>query len=199
MTSLLPLSARRRRARWRRALMVAGALALAGACHPAAAEVRGLVALQNGEICPFMRPVLTPPPGWTEDGVRCDQPLTVLVPKGTTIGKGPAAIYGRATANQEKLSVETFIQNSQERWKQSVRDARITALGEVRRANGKAAFKLFRYDNPSRPKQPVEFGAFTLDTDDKGNEYRVMVMLTATSEAALRKAESGYRAMLGAY
>lgn len=170
-----------------------------GFALPAQAEVKSLVLLQEGEICPYMRAVLPAPAGWAEENSTCEQKLTVLVPKGTRLGRGPAAIYARATANSENLTVDEFVRNSQDRWRAHVRDSRITPLGEVARTNGGPGFRLFRYDNPSHTKQPVEFGAFTLDTDDKGNTYRVMIMLTAKSEAALRKAESAYRAMLRAY
>lgn len=186
-----------------RPILLAGALAIALsglAGLPVRAEVRELVVIYDMQLCPMIEPVLETPPGWDVDlEPSCDSRLKVFVPRGKRFGEGPAAIYARATKNTDKISLDDFIRNSQARWRASVKDSQITPAGEITRANGQPSIRLFRYRNPSRPGQEFEYGAFTLDTDRAGSEYRVMIMLTAPSEQNLKKAEPLYRAMLEKY
>lgn len=167
---------------------------------PAAAAVRGLVEACGTRICPWFQPVLSAPSGWVADeaSARANR-LAVLVPAGRSFADAPARIYGRAFANADGLTVEARVRESQARWREASPGATVERLADVPRGGGQGAFQLYRYRNPARSAQPVELTAFGEDVDASGRRFGVLVVLTATSDAALTRAEKDYRRVLAEF
>lgn len=161
------------------------------------AEVKKFMRQCSGQLCPYYEIVLTPPEKWTEDkaATKANQ-VQVIVPRGKTFGNADALIYVKVSSRNQKQPLSEFIRVSQERWRQSVPDTRISALPAISRGNGKDAFESFRYENPSAPQQAFEVVSFGLDSDTDGNEFFVMVVLTGHSKKALEQAEKPYQTFL---
>lgn len=66
------------------------------------------------------------------------------------------------------------------------------------RANGKPGFLRFAFENPQRPQQAHEFGAFGLDYDKEGNEFVLDIVMTGANMAALDDAAADYLGLLRA-
>ncbi len=179
------------------------ALALSAAlCAGAAeAEVQKFMNTCDGKLCPYYQIVLTPPDGWVIDRqASAKNKVQILVPKGKNFGTAPALIYVQVFYHRDKQqTLETFTEVSNARWRTEVKDARITALPAVARANGKPGFLRFGYENPSQQQQAYEIGAFGLDEDTDGNEFVLDVVMTGASKAALDNAEKDYIAFLKAH
>jgi len=123
----------------------------------AQAEIRKLMILNPGMLSATYELVLTPPKGWTEDQVASEQNgVQILVPRGRTFGNAPALMYVKISSRRNNQSTEEFVSNSQKRWRESVRDTKISKIADVERANGKSAFVSYRYENPSQAQQRFE-------------------------------------------
>jgi hypothetical protein len=181
----------------------AAAVALAALAFgaPAYAAVEGMAQVcPGGRICTWFKPVLAAPAGWTEDKAASSaNKLFILVPDGTTLGKAPARIYGRAFLNDEGLSVEERVRTSNHRWMAASPGAMSERVADVSRQNGGGTFQVYRYRNPGRSQQPAEYTAFGEDQDEQGRRYGILIVLTATSEASLRANEGAFQALLRRY
>lgn len=102
------------------------------------------------------------------------------------------------SAIDKQQSLADFARVSHERWLASVKDARISKLAAVERANAKPGFLRFAFENPSKTQQAYELGAFGLDSDNDGNEFVLDVVLTGGAKAALGRVEKDYVAFLKA-
>lgn len=180
--------------------VIATALALAALTGAARAEVKKYMLNCGNALCPFYELQLTPPQGFALDKEAThESKVQLLIPRGKTFGNAPAIIYVKVSPREQEQAFADFIRVSQERWRQSVKDTRITPLGEIARANGKAAYQAYRYENPSRPQQAYEIVAFAEDTDSDGNRFAIMVVLTTPAKKALAANEEAYRAFLRAH
>jgi hypothetical protein len=83
---------------------------------------------------------------------------------------------------EKQQSLADYARVSNERWRAAVRDAKISKLPVVERANGKPAFLRFAYENPSKAQQAYEVGAFGLDSDKDGNEFVLQVVMTGRAK-----------------
>jgi hypothetical protein len=174
------------------------ALAAVVAASPVQATVQGVAQVcAGGRICAWFKPVLTSPPGWTEDKRAGDEnQLAVLVPRGQSFASAKARIYGRAFLNDEGLSVEDRVRVSNERWVQASPGATYERVDDVHRSDGRGAFQVFRYRNPARRQQPLEYTAFGEDKDEAGRRFGILIVLTATSEKSLTANEAAFQALL---
>lgn len=187
-------------------LLMAAVLAAVASSAPARAEVRKFVTIcgrneQGVRLCPSFALMLTPPEGWVEDAAASKQNgVQMLVPRGQTFGSAETAIYVKVSYRTDKNQpLSDFVRTSQERWRKAVPDTTIAALPEQLRDNGKPAFLLFRYENPSRPQQAHEIVAFGLDADKDGNEYVLMIVATTGAKKFLERADGPYKAFLRAH
>jgi hypothetical protein len=181
------------------AIALAGALlAFAGAAR---AEVLKFIDTCGGKLCPYYQLVLTPPQGWVIDEQATKQKkVQILVPKGTDFGSAPALIYVQVFYHANKQqSLADFARVSNERWRAHVKDAKVTELAAVPRANGKPGYLRFAFENPSRAQQAHEIGAFGIDADKDGNEFVLDVVITAGSKQDLDRADKDYVAFLKAH
>jgi hypothetical protein len=176
------------------------AAALASLCTAAQAEVKKFMNISGGQLTPFYELVATPPDGWIMEKEASKQNgVQMLVPKGKTFGNAEALIYVKVSHKQQDLELPQFIANSQERWRKSVPTTRITKLPEVARANGRAAFLPYQYENPGHPQQAFEYVAFGEDGDKDGNTFTLMVVITGRDRKQIEKAATSYNAFLRAH
>ena len=176
------------------------ACALVGLAEPAHAEVQKLIVKCGDKLCPYYQIALTPPHGWVLDArATWHNKVQMMVPKGTDFATAPALIYVQVFYHRNKSqTLADFARVSNERWRAHVKDAKITELPSVKRANGKPGFLRFAFQNPSRKQQAYELGAFGVDNDKDGNEFVLDVVMTGASKTSLDRAEKDYVAFLKA-
>jgi hypothetical protein len=152
------------------------------------------------KLCPSFQLVLTPPDGWIVDAkASAENKLQIMVPKGTDFASAPALIYVQVFYHSDKQqSLADFARVSNQRWQATVKGAKISELPAVERANGKAGYLRFAFENPRQAQQAYEMGAFGIDTDKDGNEYILDVVMTGAEKSALDRAENDYVAFLKA-
>ena len=126
--------------------------ACAGGAH---AEVQKFIADCGGKLCPYYQISLTPPQGWVLDArATWHNKIQMMVPNGTDFGSAPALIYVQVFYHRDKSqTLADFARVSNERWRARVKDAKITELPAVERANGKPGFLRFAFENPSKAQQ----------------------------------------------
>ena len=176
-------------------------LAAALAAPSAQAEVQKFMNTCDGKLCPYYQIVLTPPDGWVvdEEATRNNK-VQVMVPKGKTFGNAPALIYVQVFYHRDKQqTLANFAETSNAHWRATVKDAKISELPAVARANGKAGFLRFGFENPGNKQQPYEMGAFGIDSDTDGNEFVLDVVMTGLNKPALDSAEKDYISFLKAH
>jgi hypothetical protein len=166
----------------------------------AQADVKKFMKICDGKICPFFELVATPPDGWIlEKEATKQNNAQMFAPKGKTFRDAEALIYVKVSVRQNEQPLDDFVKVSQDRWRQSKPDTKITKMPEVARANGKGAFQPYQYENPSTRGQPFEYVAFGEDDDSDGNKFFIMVAITGGDRKAIEKAGAPYRAFLGAH
>jgi hypothetical protein len=167
----------------------------------AQAEVKKFMNVCGGKLCPYFELAATPPDGWVlEKKASKQHGAQMLVPKGKDFHSAEALIYIKVLPQQgEANSVEEFIKVSQDRWRESVPDTKITKMPDVARKNGKTAFQPYQYENPSQPQQAFEYVAFGEDTDPEGNKYFAMVVITGRDRKKIEQAGGRYRAFLATH
>jgi len=172
------------------------------ACTTSAqAEVQKFMATCDGKLCPYYHITLTPPDGWLvdEEATKKNR-VQVIVPKGKTFKTAPALIYVQVFYHRDKQqSLANFAETSNGRWRARVKDATISPLPGVDRANGKQGFIRFAFENPSNAQQPYEVGAFGIDSDKDGNEFVLDVVMTGLNKTAIEAADKDYVAFLKAH
>lgn len=169
--------------------------------NPAHAEVQKFLnPCGSQKLCASYRLVLTPPDGWAlDEDATAKNNVQMLVPKGKTFATAEPLIYVQVFYHRDKQqSLADFARVSNENWKQDNPSAKISDLPAVERANGKAGFLRFAFENPKTPQQAYEVGAFGVDSDNDGNEFVLDVVMSASSKQALSRAESTYVAFLKA-
>jgi hypothetical protein len=161
------------------------------------AEVEKFIQIGDGNLRPFFRLKFTPPEGWeaNAEGTKTFG-LPVYLPKGQSFHHAPAVVYVRVSYNENKRPIEQFIEVSQERWRNKVKDTQVTKVEGEKRANGLPDFIVYRLHNPSLPAQAYEMLAYGVDKDKDGNDYFVMISMTAMSQKAIEDAEAAYRTAL---
>jgi hypothetical protein len=188
MTLYRPLSA-----------ICAAALLLCGGF--ARAEVQKFLNPCPGQkLCPEFKLLFTPPDGWELDQkASAQKKVQILVPKGKTFATAEPLIYVQVLYHRDKQqTLADFARVSNENWMQDNPSAKISELPAVARANGKAGFLRFAFENPKQPQQAYEVGAFGVDSDNDGNEFVLDVVMSGSSKRALDRAEKDYAAFLKA-
>jgi hypothetical protein len=177
-----------------------GALFVLFSALAASAEVEKFIQIGDKNLRPVFRLKFTPPEGWeaNAEGTR-HFGLPAYVPKGQTFHYAPAVIYIRVSYNENKRPIEAFIGVSQERWRNLVKDTQVTKVADEKRANSQPDFFVYRVYNPSHPQQAYEMLAYGVDKDKDGNDYFVMISITAMTQKAIDEAEAAYRAGLRAH
>jgi hypothetical protein len=151
-------------------------------------------------MCASYRLMLNPPDGWVLDkDATAHNNVQILVPKGKTFADAEPMIYVQVFYHRDKQeALADFARVSNERWMQANPSAKISDLPAVDRSNGKAGFLRFAFENPKKPQQAYEIGAFGVDSDNDGNEFVLDVVMSGSSKQALSRAEQSYVAFLKA-
>jgi hypothetical protein len=152
------------------------------------------------QLCPEFKLFFTPPDGWELDQkASAQKKVQILVPKGKTFATAEPLIYVQVLYHRDKQqTLADFARVSNENWMQDNPSAKISELPAVARANGKAGFLRFAFENPKQPQQAYEVGAFGVDSDNDGNEFVLDVVMSGSSKQALSRAEQTYVAFLKA-
>jgi hypothetical protein len=176
------------------------ALLAAAFATPASGEVEKFININDGNLRPMFRLKFTPPEGWlaNSEGTRVFG-LPVYVRKGENFHHAPAVIYIRVSYNENKRPIEAFIEVSQERWRNKVKDTQVNKVEGEKRANGLPDFIVYRIHNPSLSAQAYEMLAYGVDKDKDGNDFFVMISMTAMTQKAIDDAEAAYRSALRAH
>jgi len=181
------------------AIALVTALILGGVT--AQAEIQKFLNPCTGQqLCPSFRLLMTPPDGWALDAEATkENNVQIMVPKGKSFADAEPLMYVQVFYHRDKQqTLADFARVSNERWIAENRGAKISPLPPVARDNGKDGFLRFAFENPSRPQQNHEIGAFGIDGDKDGNEFVLDVVMTANSKQALDRAEKDYVAFLKA-
>jgi len=174
----------------------------AGAAPAEVKKYMSLCGTQDGvqRLCAHYRLALALPDGWAVDEAATKaNDAQMIVPKGKTYASAPALIYVQVFYHRDKQqSLADFAKNSNDRWLNEAKNAKITPLPDVVRDNGKPGFLRFAFQNPNNPQQAYELGAFGIDGDNDGNEFVLDVVITGSAKAAIDRAEKDYLAFLKA-
>lgn len=175
-------------------------LMLAVCGFPASAEVEKFMTIRDGKMHPYFRLKFTPPEGWMQDSDATRKiGMAVYVPKGQDFGHAPVFIYIMVSYFRDKPTLEKFIEDANDYWRDKVKDTKIVRIAGEKRANGLPDFQIYHYTNPSVSQQPFEMLAFGEDKDKDGNTFFLKIALAGESQKALDEAEAGYRAALRAH
>jgi hypothetical protein len=169
--------------------------------NPARAEVQKFLnPCGSQKLCASYRLIMTPPDGWVlDEKATAKNNVQMLVPKGKTFGNAEPLIYVQVFYHRDKQqTLADFARVSNQNWMQDNPSAKISELPAVERANGKAGFLRFAFENPKTPQQAYEVGAFGVDSDNDGNEFMLDVVMSASSKQALDRTEKTYIAFLKA-
>ena len=139
----------------------------------AQAEVQKYLRDCNGQLCPSFQLMLTPPHGWVVDQAASRRyKVQIIVPQGKNFGNAEALIYVKVAWHPEKQqSLADYARVSNDRWRAAAPDAKISKLPRSSARTESRPFLRFAYENPSKPQQAYEVGAFGLDSDKDGNEF----------------------------
>ena len=177
---------------------VIAAAVLASPAHHASAEIQKLMQMCPGQkLCPWFKAVVSPPPGWVEDKeFGTSRFVTALFPDKGELGPKDPLIYVQVSWHRDRQTLEENIADNQRLWRKSEPRVKITPLPDVARGDGKTAFKVFLYENPTHPKQAFETIAFALEPQPDGNHYIITVVDTASNRHAIDASRDAYRAIL---
>lgn len=166
----------------------------------AQAEVKKMMQVCDAGLCPVFLPELPVPSGWqVDDEASKANGLVVLVPNGSRFGNADAVIYARAFYNIERRTIESRVEESNQRWLGEVKDARVERLDDIAARQKNPPFQLYRYSNPSTKQQSAEIVAFGEDTDKEGNPYGVQMVISAMSETQLDTHRTVFLDLIKAY
>jgi hypothetical protein len=165
----------------------------------AAGDVKRFMApCGSGQLCPWFEADITAPAGFKRDGeFGQNNRIVAFFPDKAKLGPEDPLIYVRTSQNGDGRSLDIQASNSNAQWKTMVPDSKVERLADIPRAEGKQAWQVFRYRNPSRPRQAHEMLAFGTHTESNGQRFFYMVTLSAANEAALNKGMPGWRQVLG--
>jgi hypothetical protein len=168
---------------------------------PTRAEVQKLLHPCGGlQLCASYQLVLTPPDGWVlDEKASNDNKVQIMVPKGQSFASAEPLIYVQVFYHPDKQqTLAEFARASNARWLAANPKSKISDMPGVERTNGKSAFLRFAMENPGRVQQAYEIGALGPDSDKDGNDFVLDVVMSASSKAALDRANATYVAFLKA-
>jgi hypothetical protein len=167
----------------------------------ARAEVQKLLHPCGGlQLCASYQLVLTPPDGCVLDEKASNEnKVQIMVPKGQSFADAEPLIYVQVFYHPDKQqTLAEFARASNARWLAANPRSKISDMPAVERTNGKPAFLRFAMENPGRVQQAYEIGALGPDSDKDGNDFVLDVVMSASSKAALDRADATYVAFLKA-
>ncbi len=184
----------------RPALFLALALGAHAAAGPvAAADVKRFIEpCGSGKLCPWFQADIPAPAGFRVDpDFSRGNRLLAFFPDRAKLGPDDPLIYIRTSYNDDNRNLDTQASTSNARWKEMVKDAKVERLADIERADGKGKWQIFRYTNPSRPRQAHEMLAFGEHVEASGQKFFYMVTISAANETAVNAALPAWKGILG--
>ncbi len=133
-----------------------------------------------------MSPHPSTPPGWEEDTTYGDQNLvTVLVPKNR---REDEFIYISTMLSKPGSALEDDISEYQKAWTAKHHDSLFVKRDDIVPSELQNSFVVYECKNPSLPKQPLEFVAFTrrsIALVSKNNEFTFQIVLTGNTKKSV--------------
>jgi hypothetical protein len=176
---------------------VAALLVALVAVSASAAKLSGQMELCDGHMCPWFKAVVPVPKGWAEDESWSSRyKALVMFPRGNK-SKSVPLMYLRAHPGDPALALDQYVKVAQERWLTRLKDSTISRLDDVKR-EGKPAFMVYLYKNPSQPDQGFELTAFSKDVDtaEKPQTFFFQAVLSSPSMKELDKAKPAFYALI---
>ena len=193
----MSFATRKSRAGMLAALSLVAAMA-ALAPRGAVAEIKKLMTMCPGQkLCSWFQSTVAPPKGWIEDkeGGRQNR-VTMLTPDKPELDESDPLIYVQTSYHPGPETLDAIIAGNQALWRKSEPKGSATPIGTAPRAAGKEPFKLFLYENPSRPQQAFETIGYAFETQPNGERYFLTVVDTASTKAALEKSREAFLAVM---
>ena len=179
-------------------LLALVALSALAAPTAAQAEIKKMMLLRPGKLCPWFQATVTPPKGWVlDDAAGKAHLVTFLTPNKKDLSFSDPVIYVQTAYRPDAIAFDDIVASDLAGLrKESTARAKITPIGEVARAAGKPAFKVFLFENPDKPKQAVEKIAYGLEILPNGERYYLTIVDTAADRRAIDDSASAYLEVL---
>jgi hypothetical protein len=179
-------------------LLALAALSALAAPTAAQAEIKKMMLLRAGKLCPWFEATVTPPKGWILDQKETETDLvTILLPDKKNLSPSDPLIYVQTSYRPDATAFDDIVADDLANLrKESTARAKMTPIGEAPRAAGKAPFKVFLFENPDKPRQAVEKIAYALETLPNGERYFLTVVDTAADRHAIDESSSAYLEIL---
>lgn len=166
----------------------------------ARAEILKLAQPGDKGLTFFVWPKLQPPNGWKSD-IDASMRLGAyaLEPSGRSFADAPAVIYGNVVYKPKMPEVTTldqFIQSDQARFKSEFPNLGIAQEPQVKDGAGRF-YRVFAYE-PSG-KGNWEVTAYGEDRDLDGNDYWLVLVLSARSRQVYQSALPSFREVVRSY
>ena len=164
----------------------------------AAAEIKkNMTTCPGQKLCAWFQSTVTPPAGWIEDQEAGERNrVTMLTPDKPELAASDPLIYVQTSYQSGAETLDAIIAGNQALWRKSEPKGSITPAGAAPRAEGKEPFKLFLYENPTRPQQAFEAIGSAFETLPNGERYFLTVVDTAASKAALEQSKDAFLAVM---
>jgi hypothetical protein len=173
---------------------------LLAANAPAKADIEKLMRQCDGKLCAYFRASITIPEGWVEDPEASRElGVQLLLPKGQPFDTAPAKIYALVRYNKDKKPLSATARDTYRDWSERAKNAKVEKLADVARQNGKPAFERHQFESSKLPEQGYEITSLAPDSDKDGNDYVVVLCLSANTRESLKSAEAAYLSILKAY
>lgn len=173
------------------------ALSLASVGAPAqAAEIAWLMSnCEGGKLCPWWQVKLAPPKGWKIDENFGKARKSSVLMLANNAAADPL-IYVNTSYNGAKDNLDARIARSEADWRERQPDVQIERLPDLARASGEAPFRLYRYRNPSNPRQPLEYVGWAEHVDAKGNRFVFIAGLSHANEQVIEREKAAFLQVL---
>jgi hypothetical protein len=150
---------------------------------------------ETHSICPWYKAVFSPPPGWEEDTIYGDKNLvTVFAPKNRQV----PFIYVRTELVQPGSSLGDDISDYQKKWTTRHHESRFVKRDDIVPSDLQSKFVVYECKNPSLPKQPLEFVAFTRQSMalQKNYDFTFQIILTGSTKKSVENELTTLKALL---
>lgn len=170
----------------------------------AQAEIKKRAKLCDGgdisKLCPFFLPSFKVPDGWIRDERKGNQlGVDLFLPTGKNFGNAPALIYADARPLGDGVTLEQWVNSSDEKWKNAGTGATVSSLSPSEFDVGKPELLFRRYENKALKSQPSEIIAYFVEQDEQKHSYVVRLVVSGLSEKDVSEASKTFAVMLKAY
>ena len=169
------------------------AVLLGGSCPASATQVKRWLVPCEQQMCPWFEALVEPPQGWSLDKEYGEEGHVTMMTRDGHVTPKDALMYIRTDYDWEKESLDVYVTNTNDTWRKQTKRSDVKRLDDVQR-DGKPAFQVYLWHNPSKPTQAYELMGFLKDVDPehKDQSFFFQVVLTASSMAAIEAGKPGF-------